>query len=335
MISMVSMPFNPLVSILIPCYNSASWIAETLESALAQTYSKTEIIIVDDGSTDATFEIAKQYARSNLKVIHQENKGQCAAENRAIREAQGNFIQYLDADDLLAPDKIERQIALLGADETEYISSCEWARFYESPEGATFKYQPLWQDLQPIDWLVCAWENHLMMHGAAWLIPRQIIEKAGPWDERLSLINDFDYFSRILLASRGIKFCLGARTYYRSGNKSSLSANISKQARQSQFLSLCLGTATLLNVENSSQTRRTCADVFQRFIYEAYPDVPELRHQARAKVRELGGTKLKAAGGPFFNVVAAITGWKVAKRIQLLLYHYGYGQIALGRRLIS
>lgn len=324
-----------LVSILIPCYNSASWVAETLESALAQTYSKIEIIVVDDGSTDETFEIAKQYACSNLKVIRQINKGQCAAENRAIREAQGNFIQYLDADDLLAPDKIERQMALLGTRETEYVSSCEWTRFYESPERATFKYQPLWRDLQPIDWLVCAWENHLMMHGAAWLIPRQIIDKAGLWDERLSLINDFDYFSRILLASKGIKFCPGARTYYRSGNESSLSATISRQARQSQFLSLCLGTATLLNAENSSRTRRTCANIFQRFIYETYPDVSELRHQAREKVHELGGTELKASGGPFFNLVAAIAGWKTAKHAQRLLYRYGYRKVALGKKLVS
>ena len=101
---------NSLVSILITAYNAEPWIAETMDSATGQTWPSVEIIVVDDGSTDATLEIARRYASDTVTVVHQANAGACAARNRALAEARGDFIQYLDADDLLAPDKIELQM---------------------------------------------------------------------------------------------------------------------------------------------------------------------------------------------------------------------------------
>src|SRR5690606_1936339 len=101
---------SSLVSVLIPAYNSAMWIGDALRSALDQTHENVEVIVVDDGSTDETLAVARRYESARMKVISQENAGGCAARNRALAEAQGTFIQYLDADDLLAPDKIERQM---------------------------------------------------------------------------------------------------------------------------------------------------------------------------------------------------------------------------------
>ncbi len=324
---------NPRVSILIPCYNCESWLATTLESALAQTWPNTEIIIIDDGSTDNSLAVAKNYESSTVKVIRQENQGQSAAENRALQEAQGDFIQYLDADDLLFSDKIEKQIQLLGDSNSEFVAAGEWSRFYNSPEEALFIPQPLWADFDPVNWLICAWENHYMMHGSAWLIPRKIAEKAGSWDERLSLINDFDYFSRILLASQGVKFCWGAKTYYRSGNSGSLSGSKSRSAWESAFLSLDKGTSNLLVRENSPRTRHACATVFQRFIYEVYPDVSDLAQKAEAKVQQFGGSNLKPIGGPMFQYLSHFLGWKQAKQIQNMVYKYGYAEAALGWKI--
>src|SRR5438876_7489334 len=101
---------EPLVSILIPAYNAERWIAETIQSALAQTWSKKEIIIVDDGSRDQTLAVAQQFTSRNVLVVTQENQGAAAARNRALEPCQGEYIQWLDADDLLAPDKIARQM---------------------------------------------------------------------------------------------------------------------------------------------------------------------------------------------------------------------------------
>ena len=105
---------KPLVSILIPAYNAAEYIAATLESAVAQTWPHREIIVVNDGSRDRTLEIARSFEPRGVTVVTQSNQGAAAARNAALKASRGDYIQWLDADDLLAPEKIARQIAALG-----------------------------------------------------------------------------------------------------------------------------------------------------------------------------------------------------------------------------
>jgi glycosyltransferase involved in cell wall biosynthesis len=326
---------KPLVSILIPCYNAEAWLAQTLESALAQSWSSKEIIVVDDGSKDPSLAVAKAFEPRGIKVISQPNRGASAARNLAFREAQGDFIQYLDADDLLAPDKIERQLRLLENGNSDCIAAGEWARFYKSPSEALFTPQPLWADMSPVEWLVCAWEGHWMMHPAAWLVPRQLAEKAGAWNEILSPNpnDDGEYFCRVILASKGVRFCWGAKTFYRSGISGSLSGARSERALNSVFGSLELCISYLLAMENSPRTRHACAVQFQRFIYEVYPDVPDLRKKAEAKVQLLGGSEVKPSGGPLFQLLSQVVGWQQAKRFQKLVYQYGYSKAAFGWKL--
>src|ERR1700736_1205130 len=102
-----------LVSILIPAFNEARWIGDAIASAVDQTWPHTEIIVVDDGSTDGTAAIAKRFASANVKIATQPHQGASAARNLAFSLCQGDYIQWLDGDDLLAPDKIERQLAAL------------------------------------------------------------------------------------------------------------------------------------------------------------------------------------------------------------------------------
>src|SRR6266576_6242361 len=103
----------PLVSILIPAYNAERWIADTINSALAQTWPRKEIIVVDDGSEDQTLWVSRQFASKNVSVVTQENRGASAARNKAFELCQGDYIQWLDADDLLAPAKIAKQTEVL------------------------------------------------------------------------------------------------------------------------------------------------------------------------------------------------------------------------------
>lgn len=110
------------ISAIIPAYNAAQYITEALDSVLAQTYPVYEIIVVDDGSTDGTAEIVKEIASSApsvpprndvpIKYIYQENKGPAATRNRGIKEATGDYMAFLDADDLWLPEKIEKQVKL-------------------------------------------------------------------------------------------------------------------------------------------------------------------------------------------------------------------------------
>ncbi len=326
---------KPLVSVLVAAYNADPWLAETLDSVVQQTWGNIELIVVDDGSKDNTLAIAKPYESSNVKVIHQENRGASAARNHALSLAQGDFIQYLDADDLLAPDKIERQVEFWQEGHPDALISGAWGRFSEHPSQASITPQPLWQDLSPVDWLLFAWQGHWMMHPAAWLVPRSLSQRAGMWDETLSLNDDGEYFCRVILASHEVRFCQDAISYYRSGLTGSLSGRKTDTAWRSAFASVEQSIQYLLARENSPRTRQVVANLLQRLIYEVYPDVPDLRHKASLQVQQLGGATERPMGGPFFQSMAMLLGWERSKALKNWIYKVGYQRLALGRLLAS
>ncbi len=311
------------VSVLIPMFNSERWICETIESVLCQTWKNLEIIIVDDGSTDNSYTMVKSFKETNIKIIFQENRGCAAARNRALLEAQGDFIQFLDADDLLAVDKIELQVKrFIKEGNYNCITSGEWARFFSSPSTANFSPEPVWKDMSPINWLICSWEGGGMMHPAAWLIPRALSEKAGRFDEIPCPDAEGEYMTRVLLNSECVLFCEGARSFYRSGILGSLSKAKNPEMLTALYRSVQMSTNHLLSVENSSRTRKASATLFQRFIYATYPDLPALVKQAEARVQCLGGSDLKPGGGLLFQTLCKTIGWKAAKQIQSLTYRY-------------
>src|SRR5947199_10753884 len=144
---------KPLVSILITAYNAENTVAYTLQSAIAQTWPHKEIIVVDDGSRDRTAEVVRRF--KEVTVVSTENQGLSAAQNHAFPLSQGDYIQYLDADDLLAPNKIERQLAALReVDSRRILLSSPWAPFYYRTRHARFVRNSLWQDLSPVEWLL-------------------------------------------------------------------------------------------------------------------------------------------------------------------------------------
>jgi glycosyltransferase involved in cell wall biosynthesis len=316
---MISSP--PLVSVIIPCHNSARWLPATLESALAQTWPRLEIIVVDDGSRDDSAAIAARYAARGVQLVQQPNRGAAAARNQGIALAHGDYFQFLDADDLLAPDKIAQQIERL-KDKTTSVATCAWARFHRNPTEARFMAEPLWTDSAPADWLVRSWETHTMMATAAWLLPRTIAESIGPWNTGLGRnpIDDMEYFSRALLSVEQVIFCPDARVYYRSGLRNSLSQQRSDEAWNAIFESFHRTIDRLFALENSSRTHHAGAVALQRLVYEAYPRVPILRSTAETRIRMLGGCEIKPAAGPWRRRLQAFIGWKATKRLHDWLY---------------
>jgi glycosyltransferase involved in cell wall biosynthesis len=107
----------PLVSIVIPCFNDAQFLGEAIESALAQTYPEVEVIVVDDGSTDGSGDVARGFG-DRVKVCRKENGGLSSARNRGVAAARGTYITFLDSDDVLMPDFVARTAPLLDADPT-------------------------------------------------------------------------------------------------------------------------------------------------------------------------------------------------------------------------
>lgn len=313
---------TPLVSIIIPVYNAAPYLKETVESTLNQTYPNTEIICVNDGSSDASDVILKSF-ESKIKIIFQQNSGQCASSNTGIRNSSGKYIKFLDADDILDEKHIELQIkAIEGKD--DYIASCEWGRFYnDNPLSAVFTPETVWKDMDPMVWIKSAMQQRSdMMPGWLWLIPRSLLDKAGYWDERLNLNNDFDFSIRLILASKGIRFAKEAKIYYRSGIGLSLSRNISQKSCFSCLLSNDLGTEKILEYENSAHTRRLCANRYQDWIYRIFPKNPTFIKESEKRIKELGGSDRKLEGGRTFKLIMFFVGWKLAKRIQFIANNY-------------
>lgn len=305
----------PLVSILIPCHDAEKYVADAIESALAQTWPNKEIIVVDDGSTDRSRNLAHSFRSSRVEVLAQNRRGAAAARNTALRRAKGHYIQFLDADDLLAPDKIAQQMERALHVGDAFVLSCAWGKFQSNPGRARFVRERVWADMLPLDWLVASWSGGGMMHPAAWLTPRSIIDRAGEWDETLSLNDDGEYFTRVLLNSDGVRFCDDGRSFYRAVS-GSLSSGNCRLALESAFRVCELQMRCALNREDSPRVRTACADNFQRFVFTVYPDALDLVSLAERHVAELGGSQLEAPGGSKFHGIEKLAGWKTARRLQ-------------------
>ncbi len=307
-----------LVSILIPAYNAEKWIADTVKSALTQTWPKKEIIIVDDGSSDDTFQIARGFESSSVKAITKENRGASAARNKALELAQGDYIQWLDADDLLAPDKISQQFKEVGGCPNPMILySAPCGTFYFDYRRAKFTPNPLCRDLTPVDWAISKFMNNAWMSIAGWLVSRKLADLSGPWDERLSVNDDGEYISRVVARSQEVRFVPEAKCYYRIGNANSLNSQSSNKALESLFLSLSLSINHLRSMEDSERTKRAGLVYLQTWFPVFYPEKYDLIRKINCLAEELGGGLMPPALGLKYSLAEKIFGYKAAKNFML------------------
>jgi glycosyltransferase involved in cell wall biosynthesis len=306
---------TPLVSILIPAYNAAPWISETIRSALAQTWPQIEIIVVDDGSTDTTLTVANSFASPRVRIVSQPNRGASSARNHALTLARGEYIQFLDADDLLAPDKIESQLRRLLPLGPRTLASGAWARFESTLSSVVFTLQPNARDLSGVEFLQINFEEIAMMHPAAWLAPRALLDRSGSWDEALSLNDDGEYFARVALASDQIVFCTDARSYYRSNLSNSLSRRKDPRALASLYRSVELTLEHLLAVDRSPRTVAAAAFAWKWAAFELYPTLSDLSRTAEAESKKLGGSSRPFPAGGRFQLLSRLLGWRVARRL--------------------
>lgn len=308
---------EPLVSICIACFNAERWISASLESVLAQTWPRCEIIVIDDGSTDGSVAIARSFEDRGVRVVTQPNAGQSSALNHALRLSHGELIKFVDADDLISPNAVELQVRAL-SNHPGSLAYGEWARFYTTPDEARFEPRVGWHNAAPVDWLVEIWrDGQPMMQCAQFLIPRALLERTGGWDERLSLINDLEFFPRLALASDGIIFTPGARLYYRSAVPGALSSRKTPVAWRSAALSTNLAVDHLLARENTTRTRIAGAAMLQQLVYDMYPASPELISKLELRIAELGGSDLAPLGGKSFHLCRRLLGWKLARHLQI------------------
>ncbi|MDB5062976.1 MAG: hypothetical protein JWP67_2819 [Mucilaginibacter sp.] len=306
---------GPLISIVIPVFNSAGYIAETIESAVRQTYPNKEIIVVDDGSTDASFEIASKYSTYGVTVVRQANKGASSARNHGILLSKGEFIQFLDADDLLHAKKIESQIRTLQNYTNLHLIGAIWRRF---DRDVSKPYLPMpyrekeTRHYNNIVWLI----NRPYMIPHTWLVSKKLIELAGLWDENLSFNDDGEFFYRIIASSAGVIIDHQAICFYRTGNSSSLSNRKDRSAMLSWIESI-RSYKKVLHTLAGAQGNESVDRFFFELSYNCIDKFPDLYKVCRLEMYN-SKQEYNLSDNLVFNL-AKVVGLKKAKKARIYI----------------
>jgi glycosyltransferase involved in cell wall biosynthesis len=275
---------------------------------------------VDDGSTDQTLSIARRFASKTVAVVTQANQGAAAARNKALSISQGDYIQWLDADDLLAPDKIEKQMEAVGRCGTKRtLFSSAWGRFIYRPSKASFIPTPLWCDLSPVEWLLRKMGQNIFMQTGVWLVSRELTEAAGPWDVRLLADDDGEYFCRVFLAGDGVRFVPEAKAFYRISGPNRLSyVGQSDKKLEAHLLSIKLHVGYLRSLEDSERTRAACLEYLKTMLIYFYPERPDLIKQMEQLASTLGRELAPPRLSWKYAWIQKTLGWTAAKQTQLV-----------------
>lgn len=307
---------QPLVSVLMPCFNAQAFVGAAIASVIGQSWPHIECIVVDDGSTDDSAAVARAVQSQKVTVIRTKNAGASAARNAALRASAGQYVLFMDADDLIGMRHVENLLQA-AAGRADTVAMSDWARFATVPEEATFAEPAVAWERAGADWLVDSWlAGAFMTQPGMFLLPRGVLAERGGWDETLSLNDDFEFFTRMLAGTR-LAYAPGARLFYRSGLTGSLSGRVSANAVRSHAASLLAGTGHLLRVRDDKLARRASANALMFFVYTYYPRHRRLTAEMLAQIARLGGADLEPMGTPRFHRLRRVIGWKSARLVHL------------------
>ena len=192
---------DPIVSVIIPTYNNGDIVCDAIDCTFNQTYNKLEIIVVDDGSTDGTGRLLEKKYGSQIRYIYQENRGPSGSRNTGIKYASGKYLQFLDADDLLSPDKISSQIEMLQDISGIAIAYCDFilTDIEDNKQRYDLKLRHLLDGEKPFEDLMMNWETDLSIPIHCFLFDAAIFRKHGiSFDESLPNHVDWECWMNVL-----------------------------------------------------------------------------------------------------------------------------------------
>ena len=308
---------EPLVSILIPMFNSERYIAEVLESCFAQTYKNIEIIVVDDGSTDNSLAIVRNYEKdhSNMRVLSQPNRGACAARNLAFNNSSGPYIQYLDSDDLIHPRKLELQLDRLR--EFQYAKPVvAFSSFMYLRNGRLVHIPKRMIDKDydnPKELLIDLILTTINLPHC-YLTSRHLVEKSGGWDESVLKNQDGEFFSRILFLSDKAVFVPGIEVTWRHTG-TGISITHSLETMKSQLYVANKISDLILSFTSSDRAKSSCAAQYGWIAYLGYPENKTLLPEIEQSLKKRNLTFFIPYNGRLFRLISAFLGWRIASRI--------------------
>jgi len=185
---------TPTVSVIIPTYNNASFLGEAVESVLSQTYKKIEILVVDDGSTDTTAQVIEKY-KEQVRYLYKENGGVSSARNRGLEEARGEWVAFLDADDLWLPDKLQSQMEPMIQNDRVGIVTCGAMMINEEDQMIDQFMIPDYRNRENL--LKSLYKENVISGGSQVLVRKKCLERVGNFDESLKCGEDWDMWLRI------------------------------------------------------------------------------------------------------------------------------------------
>jgi glycosyltransferase involved in cell wall biosynthesis len=195
------------ISVITPCYNGAAYLRDTIESVLNQTFPPFEYLIVNDGSTDNSLEIAASFA-DRVSIVSKPNGGLCSARNFGLERTSGDYILFLDADDLLYPQALE-QLARGALNSPASIQMMGATYFRDTPRNAVRTRMPDFEQFLP-EILV-----RNLVPPLCWLVPREVANRVGYFDTGLRYLEDWDYWVRAALAGAALHNCHFVGALYR------------------------------------------------------------------------------------------------------------------------
>lgn len=199
------------VSVVIPTYNYGRFIAEAIGSVLEQTHQPIEIVVVDDGSTDDTANVVVSFG-DKVKYVRQENAGVCSARNRGVAESSGEFVAFLDADDIMEPTSLEKQLEKFDAEEVGLVHC--GLRLFDSETNRTIKLQLEGGEDRVADDLLL-WEGPGIAGPGAVVVRRESFNAVGGFDTRMKVGEDWDFCYRVARMYK-VAFVPEALVNYRS-----------------------------------------------------------------------------------------------------------------------
>lgn len=242
---------NLLVSIIIPTFNRANLISETLDSILAQTYSNWECIVVDDSKTDDTQTILEQYAKNDNRFFYFKkpsniNKGPSNSRNFGFEQSQGEYIQWLDDDDLLSNNKLEVQVLKLQKiNNPNVFITCDWDFFWN---GKTLQKRNIFTEETKIsakNFYDTLHKHRTFVPIHSFLMSREIVLDSGLWNTKLTLNDDAEFITRILIKAVQLENTNDCFVLYRSHQNERISQLTNSEGLNSFLLSLDLMHANL------------------------------------------------------------------------------------------